>query len=362
MWAESYEAELDDVPELQRKIAERIVTMLPLQPQAVEHRRLRERGTDDPEAYLLYLRGRHMLGKDDSGSFTRARGYFEQALERDPTYAEAWSGLSDAYDQLIWARALPSGEAYPRARAAAERALELNPDLAEAHASLARSLTSYYWDSEAAERHFRRAIELDPSDAQAHRTYAAHLRNHGRLEEARAEAKLALELDPLAFFPHFEMVLLFFFERRYDDAIERAQGLAGIGPGYPMVHFILAKARIQKGQYRAAIDDLDRVDPGGSFPPVLATRGYIQGITGRRAEARATLVALAELSRRTPVAFERATVHLGLGEKNRALEWLAEAIEERDPRIRLLHGEPIFDALRSEPRFGELLERAGFTK
>lgn len=360
LWSETHEAELDDVLSLPRAIAEKVVARLPLRPRPAERHRLKVVGTDNPQAHLMYLRGRHVLGKGDPASFARARGYFDLAIEQDPTYAKAWSGLSDAYDQLVWARALPAEEGYPRALAAAKRAVELDPDLAEAHASLARLLTTYAWDSEAAEQHFRRAIELDPSDARAHRAFAAHLRNHGRLEEAHTEAQLALELDPLAFFSHFEKLLILFFERRYDAAIEKGEQLASMGPGYPMVHFILAKARIQKGLFAEALEDLDRADPEGSLAPVLATRGYIHALTGRRAEAREALVSLAAMFSGAPPAFDRAIVHLGLGEKAQALELIDQAIEERDWRVRLLKGEPLFDPLRAEPRFGELLQRAGF--
>lgn len=359
LWAENYEGEVERVLDVQRKIAEAVVAALPVRPPESERRRLVERGTDDPSAHLLYLRGRHMLGRDDPVSFARARDFFERAIERDSTYARAWSGLSDALDRLVWARVVHPTEAYPRARAAAERALELDPDLAEAHVSLARALTAYVWDPEGAERHFRRALALDPSNARAHRTYSSHLLNHGRFAEARAEAEAAVELDPLSFFPHFQLVLVAFLEGRNDEAIERAEALAGMGPEARNAHFMLAKARVEKGQYEAALRDLDRADPQRTFPPALAVRGYIHGKTGRKAEARRTLDALENMSLGPFVAFERAIVHVGLGENDRALDLLEEAIEERDWRVRLLKEEPMFHDLRPEPGYRALLARVG---
>lgn len=362
LWAENYEGEVERVLDVQRKIAEAVVAALPVRPPESEHRRLVERGTDDPSAHLLYLRGRHMLGRDDPVSFARARDFFERAIEQDSTYARAWSGLSDALDRLVWARVVHPTEAYPRARAAAERALELDPDLAEAHVSLARALTAYVWDPERAERHFRRALALDPSNARAHRTYSSHLLNHGRFAEARTEAEAAVELDPLSFFPHFQLVLVAFFEGRNDEAIERAEALIGMGPDARNAHFMLAKARVEKGQYEAALRDLDRADPQRTFPPALAVRGYIHGKTGQTAEARRTLDTLENMSLGPFVAFERAIVHLGLEENGRALELLQVAVEARDWRVRLLREEPMFMPLRSEPGYQALLSRVGLER
>jgi len=359
LWAETYEGEVERVLDVQRKIAEAVVAALPVRPPESERRRLVERGTDNPSAHLLYLRGRHMLGRDDPVSFARARDLFERAIERDSTYARAWSGLSDAFDRLLWARVVRPAETYPRARAAAERALELDPGLAEAHISLARALTAYVWDPEGAERHFRRALALDPSNARAHQTYSSHLLNHGRFAEARAEAEAAVELDPLSFFPHFQLVLVAFFEGRNDEAIERAEALVGMGPDARNAHFMLAKARVEKGQHEAALQDLDRADPQGTFPPALAVRGYIHGKTGETAEARRTLDTLENMSLGPFVAFERAIVHLGLGENGRALELLEAAVEARDWRVRLLREEPMFAPLRSEPGYRALLARVG---
>lgn len=362
LWSQEYEAGLEQLLDVEMAIAEGVAEALPLEFPPEERRRLAQAGTDEPEAHRHYLRGRYMLAQGDAEAFDRARHHFERALETDPAYALAWSGLSDAYDRLYWVHALPASAAYPRSRAAAERALEQDPDLAEAHASLARALTTYYWDSESAERHFRRAIKLDPSNAEAHRMYSAHLRNHGRFEAARAAAETAIKLDPLAFFSHFELVLLEFMERRFDEAIERARRLVAVSPRFPMARFILARAYVEKGQYEAALDELEQVEQGGSTKRALTLRAYIQGATGRHDEARKTLERLKEHSAGDLIAFNLAVVHLGLGETDRALGLLQTAIEQRDPAVRLLKEEPMFDALRSEARFEDLLEQAGYTR
>lgn len=358
LWANDYEGTLDELLDVQREIAERVVAAIPVRAPEPERLRLTNRGTSDPSAHLLYLRGRRLLGNEDSASFARARDYFERALQRDSTYARAWSGLSDALDRLIWAHALPP-DSYPEVRTAAERALELNPDLADAHVSLARTLTAYEWDSEAAEHHFRRAIALDPSHAKARRAYSSHLLYHGRFAEARTQAEAAVALDPLSFFPHFQLVLVSFFQRRYDEAIERAEELVGMDPSAWSAHFMRAKAHVEKGEYDAALDHLARADPTGTFPPVLAIRGYVLGRTGRHEEAHRAQQALASRDLGRFTALERALIHLGLGENEAALDLLEEAVERRDPRVRLLGEEPIFDDLRSESRYHALLVRVG---
>lgn len=204
IWSEDFQAPLTDAFAAQRELAERVAQALHFEIREQERDALTSRGTDHPEAYAEYLRGRYFLGKLDRVSFLRARDHFQQALDLDPLFPQAWSGLADAYNHLTRVAVLRSSDASPRARAAAEHALDLDPHLAEAHAALALVLTMYYGDSEAAERHFRRAIDLNPSYAMARLNYAAHLRNLGRLDEALAEAQKAQQLDPLSVFPRHE--------------------------------------------------------------------------------------------------------------------------------------------------------------
>ena len=314
-------------------------------------------GTLEPDARALYLRGRHLLSRGGAEALSTARTHFEDALELDPEFGAAWSGLADAYLRLGTSHALPRESAYPRAREAAERALALDPDLSEAHASLAAVLTSYYWDSAAAERHFRRALELEPENAETLSRYSSHLRNHGRFAEARAAAERAVAIDPLAFSSHFDTVVLDLMEGHYDRAERNLRNLIAVDPGNRMAHFMLARVLAQAGDNEAALDILDGMK-GAPPLPVLTLRGYVLGRTGQEAEARDVLAQLAGLDA-GGVAFDEAVVLLGLGDRAGSLDALERALEQRDHRVRLLREEPMFTPLRDDPRFAVLLERAG---
>jgi TolB-like protein/DNA-binding SARP family transcriptional activator len=360
LWSADYDAELADVLAVQRQIAERVADALQLEIRARDHDPPARRTAEDAAAYTEYLKGRHFLGKLDGVSFRQAREHFQQALDVDPASARAWSGLADAYEHLSSVSALHPGDAYPRARAAAERALELDPDLAEAHASLAMAFSMYYRDSETAERHFQRAIELDPSYARARRMYASHLRNLGRFDEALAEVRQAQELDPLSAFPRLEEGIILYVARRYDAAILQCRRLLDTAPGSAHAHMLLALVYTQQRQYQEALAALTAGDPNGNQPDAHAIRGYIHAKTGRRDEARRTLDTLDQLGMEQPVsAFHKATIHIGLGEHDRAMDLLEQAAHERIGLIRLLNVEPIFDPLRSQPRFQALLRTVG---
>lgn len=353
VWAERYDALAGDALDIQGRIAEQVARALSVGLLPGERRRLTGGGPEDPEARRAYLRGRYLLARRDAASFQAARDQFRRALDRDPTYAPAWSGLSDAYDHLAGVGALASSEAYPRARAAAERALELDPDLGEAHASLAMALTSYDWDTDRAERHFRRALELEPSNARARRTYAGHLRNQGRFDEALEQASVAADLDPLPFFSHFELIVVPYVQGRYVEAVARAESLAALDPAYGYAHFLRALALVQQEQYADALAALAAADPQNAITEARALRAHILARIGN------LQAATDELRRGTLAGFERAVIHLGQGDQDAAFRALEEAYRDRDFRLRMLGVEPLFAPLRSDPRFDDLLRRVG---
>lgn len=243
-------------------------------------------------------------------------------------------------------------------RAAAERALEIDPDLAEAHTSLASALDGYYWDSTAAETHYRRAIDADPSYARAHRLYAVLLRNHGRFDEALDAARHAQQLDPLSAFSWFEEAITLYFARRYDDAIEFLRRLLELEPTYTYGNLFLALAHAQKAEYANAISALEallRENP--RHPDALSVLGYVHARMGETDNARADVAELATIRQAT--SFHRAVVHVGLGDQDRALELLARAAPVRAFHVRILGAEPIFDPLRGDARFDAVLDEVG---
>lgn len=318
--------------------------------------------TTHPQARLEYDRGRYYLSQIGPQHAIQARDHFQRALDLDPTFAAAWSGLSAAFVNLATLDLLPAREAFPAARAAAEEALHLDPQLAEAHALLGWTLASYFWDTEAADRHFREALALDPDDPKTRRFYAAHLRNLGRFEEALAEIQVARELDPLFAFSHIEEGVIHYMARDFETAIEHFELRLRVAPEQRHTHTFIALAEAAGGRFEAAVQALDRADPDVTNTLAVAVRGYIFGRTGRVAEARRMLDALDGLGpNRAVIPMQQALIHVGLGEFDVALDLLEASLEEPTNETRLLNVEPLFDPLRADPRFQDLLRRIGFS-
>jgi tetratricopeptide (TPR) repeat protein len=360
LWTGNYAADAGNLPAVPREIARRVAESLRVELEASERRQLLTAGTSNADAYKLYLKGRHFLDKADQASAKQAREYFQQALDLDPTFAQGWTGLGDAYAALGLLSPVPAADAYPRTRAAAERALRIDPDLPEAHLSLGTALSYYYWEFEAAAHHYRRAIELNPSYAEAHRLYAEYLRYRGRFDEALGEARQAEELDPLSPGSQLETGVILYLARRYDEAIARFRRLLDMNPRFTFVYFFLALVHVQKHEYEKALATLDQMvaAAGGPLPDVETLRAQIHAMTGRRAAARRQLETLDALSREQHVSpWHPAMIHLSLGEHDRALDLLEQAHRDRDWRVRLLPVEPLFDPLRANPRFAALVAK-----
>lgn len=316
----------------------------------------------NPEAASEYDRGRYYLSQVGSDAAFQARNHFQRALDLDPTLPEAWSGLSAAFVNLGTLSLLPAPEAFPRARAAAEEAIRLDRDNAEAHALLAWSLASHYWDTPAADRHFRRALRLNPNDAKARRFNAAHLRNLGRFEEALVEIRAARELDPLYAFSHIEEGLIHYVSGDSERAIRHYELLLRVAPEQRHTYMFIALAETDRESFDAALAALDQVDPDISRPVAIALRGHIYGRIGRTQDARRMLDVLDDVAAERPVIpMQRAMIHMGLGEHERALELLEQNLDEPTNEMRLLKVEPLFDPLHGDPRFHDVLRRVGLS-
>jgi tetratricopeptide (TPR) repeat protein len=325
-----------------------------------EQKRLTKRYTQNPEAHQLYLKGRYLWNRRIGATLQRAAEYFEQAIEKDPSYALAWTGLADCYAVYSFYGVLPSREAAPKAKEAANKALALDDTLAESHASLAFVKRYYDWDFPGAEREFKRAIELNPNYATAHYWYSNHLDAMGRLDEAIAEAKRAQDADPLSLIATTSVGQAFYFARRYDQAIEQFQKAFEMDPNFPAAHWLVAMAYEQVGRHEEAIAEGRKAVSLSGGAGALSALGHAYAVSGQRADALKVLVELKDLSKRRYVAtFDVALIYIGLGDKAQTLEWLQAAYEDRPLRFVWIKVDPRFDSLRAEPRFQDLLRRMG---
>ena len=360
LWGEQYERKMSELLQTQREIAREIVDKLRLKVSGQEQG-LAKHYTESNEAYQLYLKGRFQWHKRTNEALKKSIDYFNQAIERDPSFGLAYAGLADCY--VVPAYMLPPGEKIPKAKVAAMKALEIDDTLAEAHTSLARAMTTYDWDWRGAEREFQRAIELNPNYAIAHQWYCGYLEAMGRTPEAIAEGKRALELDPLSPIITFEMGLGFYYARDYDKAIEYYQKTLELDPDFPPAHGQLPAAYEQKRMYDQAITGFQKgTNLKGSREWYFSLSGlaHVYAVTGNKGEAQKLLSEMKDLSVRQYVPADRiALIYAGLGDKDEAFAWLEKAYDERSFNMTWLKVEPRWDSLRYDPRFADLVRRLG---
>lgn len=363
LWAESYERDLGDVLALQDEVSRTIArkTQVTLTPQ--EQTQLAAARPVNPEAYEAYLRGRYYLSKRSAQDIQKAIAHFQQAVDKDPTYAPAYAGLADSYFQLPQYAAVSPQEAHPKASAAATKALELDDTVAEAHVSLANIKVIDGWDWAGAEVEYKRALELAPGSAQAHYFYGFYyLAPRGRFAEAFSELKRALDLDPLSLIMNANLGMTLFLARRYDEAVVQSRKTLELDSRFVQAHTVLGRTYEQKGMHQEAITEFragTEYDPSNPMP--LADLGKAYALSGNKAEARQVLAELQKRPKKRPVSPGLlATVYLALGEKEQALASLEEAYEAHGyPVYIFLNVDPRFDSLRSEPRFQQLVRRIG---
>ncbi|MDQ3256863.1 MAG: tetratricopeptide repeat protein, partial [Acidobacteriota bacterium] len=317
--------------------------------------------TESNEAYQLYLRGRFYWNKRNAQSLKKSIEYFNQAVERDPNFALAYAGMADAYILLPFFSADSPLESYPKAKAAAQKAIEIDDSLAEAHTSLALTLLVYDWDLAGSNRGFRRAIELNPKYAVAHQWYGTHyLTVAERFDEAIAEGRQAEQLDPLSLIIKTDLGATYIFARQYDKAIEQLRQTIEMDQNFYMAHWRLGTAYGMKGSFQEAIAEYQKAIQLNDDPQVLALLGHAYAASGNREEGLRTLDQLKEISKQRYVsAYAFAIVYAGLGEKDQALQWLEQAYRNKDWMMARLKIDPLFDPLRSDPRFTKLIGRVG---
>lgn len=361
LWAAQFDEQMTDIFAVQDSISQRVAEALALTLRSEERELLAKRYTDNTEAYQLYLIGRNYWNGRTEVTISKSIDYFNRAILKDPNYALAYAGLADSYSMLAFYSALAPKEAFPKAKAAATRALEIDDRLAEAHTSLAGVLSHYDWDFAAAEGEFKRAIELNPNYPTAHQWYSLQLAVSRRFPEAIAEARRARELDPLSPVINCDLGQTLRWAGRLEEAIEQLRATIEMHPNFPYAHFLLGLAYMQKGDRDAGFSELHKSrDLFGGRSEELAALGYAYAISGKRDQALNLLAEANRLSKRRYVSpFIPAGIYMGLGDKDRTFEWLERAYQDRDWRIGMLNVEPAFNSLRSDPRFADLLKRAG---
>ena len=362
LWGEQYDRKASDLIPLQKDIAHQISEKLRLRLTGDDQKKLAKQYTADPEAYRLYLKGRYFWNKRSQEGMKKAIDYFQQAIDRDPTYALAYAGLADSYDLLDDWGTTPPRESFPKARAAALRALELDDSLAEAHTSLAFVEDNYDWNFAASEKEFQRAIALNPNYATAHQWYAMHLVALGRFHEAEAEIQRAVDLDPLSVIITMGVAEISGWERKYDAATEQFRKTLELDPNFIGAHGNLADAYEKQGNYKQAEEEGERTENLSGDPDLAATLREAYAKSGYPGLLRARLEK--SLRQRDAGKYEPAlgiaSTYFLAGNKEEGLQWLEKAYDERDSGMVYLNVGSDFDSVRDDPRFQQMVKKVGF--
>jgi TolB-like protein/Tfp pilus assembly protein PilF len=357
LWADTFDRKLTDVFQIESDIAKTIAEKLQAKLTGSEERAISAKPTADLEAHELYLKGRYLWNRRTGENLKKALGYFQQAVEKDPSYALAYTGISDSCALIpVYGAGAPQ-DYYPRAKAAAQKALELDDLLGEAHTSLGNVLFRYLELAEST-REFERGIELNPNYPTAHQWYGRlTLLMTGQFDRAIAEVKRAVELDPVSSIIHADLGSVYAMARRYDEAIEQFRNVLELDPQFYWAHRQLGLALELKGAPGEALIEYQKALKLSDDPRVLAFIGRAEASTGRQNEARAILVQLTEMAKTRYVSgYGFAVIHLALGEKDQALDWLEKDARERNGfEINFIKVDPYLDPLRGDQRFEALV-------
>ena len=363
LWGGRYTKKLAEVFVVQNEIANEISETLRLKLNSDEQKRVTKHSTDNVEAYQLYLKGRFEANKFTPEGLGKGIAYFNQAIAIDPTYALAYTGLSDLY--IAQAHVfVPPKEGYAKAKWAAEKAAQLDDTLAEAHEALGAVKLYYDWNFPAAESEFKRAIELNPNYSLAHSNYSSYFKALKRYPEEIAEAKRGQELDPLSAFANMELGEAFYQARRYDEAIVQVKKTLELDPHFFVTYHVGARAYEQKKMYAEAIANCQEwLKLFHDDPNALASLGHVYATMGKRAEAQEILTKLQEISKQRYFSpYWIAVVYAGLGDNDQAFHYFETAFEDRYFLMIWINSDPRLDNLRSDPRFADLVRRVGLSQ
>jgi len=359
LWGEEYNRKVSDILAVKQDISREITDKLRLRLTGDEQKQISRRDTTSADAYQSYLRGRYHWNKRSGDELKKAIEQFQQAIDLDPNYALAYTGLADCYMLLEQYAGVPTSETGAKTKAAAERAIAIDDSLAEAHTSLAFHYHQS-WRWEEAEKEFKRAISLNPNYPTAHHWYQILLEALGRNDEAFAEIKRGLELDPLS--PVLEVNIGEAYVRKddFDSAMEHAKRLVQLDPNFALAHQIYGLAYLKQRRYAEAIPEFKQNVTNDRSAFSLSNLGYVLAVAGRRDEAVAVLKELEGMyKKRESLAQYQAAVYAGLGDKDQAFAWLEKGFESRNATLVFVKFDLTFDPLRGDPRYSDLLRRMG---
>jgi len=361
LWGAHYDRKPGDIFAIQDEISHEISDKLKLQLTRAQKKRLTKHHTEDPEAYALYLKGRHHWNRWTEDGFYKAIEFFQQAIEKDPGYALPYAGLADCYVLLGWNSYLAPKQVFPKGKGAAMTALRLDPDNAEAHTSVAAVLWLHDWRWTESQKEFARSLELNPTYPTANHWHAESIMTMGDHEGAIAGMKQSHALDPLSLIINAAIGWAYYMARRYDESRDQLVQSIELDPNYPVTYWVLGALYRATGRYDLAITEGEKAAKfSGGAPLMRAALAHSYGKAGRREEALQILDELTELGRKKYVAPHFfAGIHIGLGENGKALEYLEKSYQERSHWLLYLHIDPSMDDLRGERRFQELLRLVG---
>jgi TolB-like protein/Tfp pilus assembly protein PilF len=360
LWSERYDRRLEDIFDIQDEISLAIVGALKVKLLGAEKATVLKRYTDDAEAYQLYLKGRYFWFKFNPEGWMKSRACFEQAVQRDPNFALAYSGLADVF--AVSAVVTPANEVFPKAREAALRALKLDPSMAEAWGSKAAVAFFYDWDWDGAESEITKSIDLNPRNALARDLYCLILLTQGRFEEAIREARKAYELEPLSGYFNASVGLALYFSRRYNDAADQFLKGIDLDPGNLWSHMWLVDLFEQQGMHPDALYHRQTLLTLAGKNELAVEIGQEFQRSGYQGVLLKCLAELHQQSQRRYVSpLDFATIHARLGEREKALDWLEKAFSERTLYLSFLKVNPTWESLHSDPRYADLLRRIGLS-
>lgn len=353
LWAGQFDEKFTDIFAVQDSISEKVAASLKIR-LGGKHKK---QSTENVEAYQLYMKGRYHIARGTPLDLRTSILYFQQAIDIDPGYALAYTGLSKAYGMLAIGGLMPAAEAVPKAKAAGQKAIEIDDTLSEAHDSVCMAIFWHDWDWDAAEKECLKSLAINPNNGDSHGYYAIVLSNTGRHAEALAEAKRARQLNPLDLSINALEGQYLLHAGHVDEALNQLRKTSELEPNFPMAHLFAASVYIEKGMFVEAIAE-SRKEYELSGKNNIPFGTYALAKSGKRDEARAALNELIRLSAIEYVSpYSLALIYNALDERDNALGWLEKGYEQRDPKMTFLKVEPKWNNLRNEPRFVDLMKR-----